>query len=141
MDARWTRYAQLYILTLVALVAAADLGHLPAAVLLHRVPGGDKLGHFLLMGLLSLVVHLAWDRRRPEATGRWRISLGLLLLVVLEEVSQLWLGNRHFEWMDLFADAAGILFFAVASKAPYFQAGTRVAGSTGSPSRQASKCR
>lgn len=139
MDAKWTRYAQLYILTLVALVAAADLGRLPAAVLLHRVPGGDKLGHFLLMGFLSFLVHLAWDRRRPEAARRWVVSLVLVLVVVLEEVSQLWLGNRHFEWTDLFADAAGILLFAALARAPYFQAGTSVAGSTGSPSRHASK--
>lgn len=141
MDAKWTRYAQLYILTLVALVAAADLGRLPAAVFLLRLPGGDKLGHFVLMGVLSLLVHLAWDRRRPEGRARWAVSLVLLLLVVLEEVSQLWLGNRHFEWLDVIADAAGILVFAAASKAPYFQSGTRVAGSTGAPSRQASKCR
>ncbi len=99
---------------LAIIVTLADQGRLPALLQVYKViPLGDKLGHFLLMGLFSLLTNLAFQ------TARWRIgrlqilkgSLLVAVVVTIEECSQLFLVNRSFSWSDLAADYAGILCF------------------------------
>ena len=100
-----------YAALLVAIIAAANNGSLPVRFIIERLPGGDKWGHFLLMGLLSLLVNLSLS----TFGWRWftvlRGCVGLSLLVGLEELSQIWLHYRAFELMDLAADVAGIFVF------------------------------
>lgn len=80
---------------------------------LRSLPLGDKLGHFLLMGLASLLVNLALACRTFSWRGR-RFLLGtwsVLLLVTVEEFTQLFLAYRSFDLVDLLFDAAGIFLF------------------------------
>lgn len=107
MNGRWTRYALLYFLALVAMVVAADNGRLRAARLAHEIPWGDKIGHFVLMGILAFTITAAVRRRHILVA-----NTVLILVVVLEEGSQLWLRYRHFEVLDLVANLAGIIVFA-----------------------------
>lgn len=44
---------------------------------------------------------------RTQVQQRLLIWLGLLLIVTLAEVGQLFLPNRHFDWMDIFYGGAG----------------------------------
>lgn len=77
------------------------------------LPLGDKLGHFVLMGLASLLVNFALACRTFSLRGR-RFLLGtwlVLLLVTVEEFTQLFLAYRSFDPVDLVFDAAGILLF------------------------------
>jgi VanZ family protein len=104
------RLAVLYSALLVALVVAADRGALPLH-LTARLPGGDKAGHFLLMGLLSLLVNLAFASR--DAFGVLRCSFLVAAVVTLEELSQAALRYRNFETADLAADLAGIAVFGL----------------------------
>ena len=99
-----------YVALLVAIIAAANRGVLPLTFLL-RHPGSDKLGHFLFMGLLSLLVNMSLGGLCPHRFTVPRGCLGLSLLVGLEELTQLWLRHRAFEWADLVADVAGIVAF------------------------------
>lgn len=80
---------------------------------IRRLPYGDKIGHFFVMGLFSFVTNLVLQARTIQL---WKIryllgSLVVLALVTLEEFSQLFIRGRSFDWTDLIADGAGILVF------------------------------
>lgn len=77
----------------------------------EAIPGSDKAGHFLVMGLLAAV--LVWSL----AGTSWRgfrltsaVCLGAtLFLVSLEEASQLAIPGRTFSWLDLTYSWAGVI--------------------------------
>jgi len=97
---------------LAVIVIAADKGALPDFVrTLYSFPGGDKAGHFLLMGALSALVNLGL-RARPASRGSHCFILGSMVvavLVTMEEISQLWFRTRTFSLLDLGFDYVGIL--------------------------------
>ncbi len=97
---------------LAAIVIGADNGALPSLVKsLYSFPGGDKLGHFLLMGTLSLLVNISLRARQARLFSR-NVLLGsaiVFALVTLEEVSQSWFELRTFSLIDLGFDYGGIL--------------------------------
>ncbi len=104
---KWLTLA--YAATLVLLIAVADRGAL-AISWLAGVPAFDKIGHFALMGFLSYLTNAALDGRQLRC-WRFRVLKGSALvtaLVLVEEVSQLWIAHRAFELADLAADVAGI---------------------------------
>ncbi|QIZ78844.1 VanZ family protein [Ferrimonas lipolytica] len=81
--------------------------------LVRQVPYGDKVGHFMLFGLLTLLAN--WGLRfRKVNLGSIPMLLGtflVVLFVLVEEISQAWLPSRTLDWRDLLADAAGIGLF------------------------------
>jgi len=82
---------------------------------IHDLPGGDKLGHFLLFGTLSFLVNLSVAQSKRFRRFRWRhlwATLAVCLAVLLEECSQLFLASRNFDGLDILADLAGIFLFA-----------------------------
>ena len=100
--------AAAFFLFIIVIVVLADQGRLPGFVtVLVDFPNGDKVGHFLLMGGLSLLVNLAL----PACSDRRHILAILLvaLLVSLEEASQAWFGTRHPDLADLAASLVGIV--------------------------------
>jgi hypothetical protein len=103
-----------YAIALGALILAADAGWLSRPLrLIHGVPGGDKFGHFLLFGVFSFLANNLWP------TSEWwrrgvrlsRLSLALLALIVLEELSQLAFQARTFDAWDIVAGALGVWLF------------------------------
>jgi hypothetical protein len=109
-----------YILFLVAVIVAADDGKFRSFfALVDFIPGGDKAGHFVLMGTLAWLLDAALKRRRVVAWRR-RVLLGSVitaLAVTFEEISQLHFATRHFDLLDLAADYAGILVIGRANDA------------------------
>ena len=100
--------AAVFLLFIAGIVVLADQGRLPGFITgLYDFQNGDKVGHFLLMGGLSLLVNLAL----PSRSGRHHILAILLVaaLVALEEASQAWFGTRHSDLADLAASLAGIV--------------------------------
>jgi VanZ family protein len=97
-----------FFLFILLIVILADQGRLPGQITaLYDFPYGDKVGHFLLMGGLSLLVNLSFSSRPIH-----RHILATLLvaaLVALEEASQAWFGTRHSDLGDLAASLAGIV--------------------------------
>jgi hypothetical protein len=86
----------------------------PLFAFVREMPFGDKLGHLLLMGVLSLVVNLSLSCRTFEVAGGVRLLKGsalVLLVVTLEEFSQLFLRTRSFDAFDLLFDYLGIFAF------------------------------
>ena len=93
--------------------AGADLVFFDLA---RALPWGDKLGHFFLFGVLTLVVNLAlrgWSFplwRRPVVRVYGGSAL-VWVFVAAEELSQAWFPTRSCDGWDLAADTLGIAFF------------------------------
>jgi len=79
----------------------------------RRIPGGDKLGHFLLMGLLSFLLNVSLDCRTLRVFARPLLLGGLVacVAVTLEEFSQIFVRYRTFDLVDLVFDYGGIWAF------------------------------
>ena len=113
MNKKWISVS-LVIFTLL-IVFLADSGNLPRFIRdLYDFPYGDKVGHFLLMGLLSYALNrttLASNVDKKPASVIWAVSLSLAFFVTLEELSQQFFSRRTFSLLDLAFSYAGIAFF------------------------------
>ena len=85
-----------------AIMIAIALGTLMPAPQLPELPGNDKAIHLLAFVLLTLPLSL-----RPWVKG-WKLGLGCLAFGAAIEIIQPFV-NRSGEWLDLGADAAGIV--------------------------------
>jgi polysaccharide biosynthesis protein VpsQ len=103
-----------YVLILVVIVFLADQkDYLFLFRFVRNTPYGDKAGHFILMGLFSLLLNLALSCKTIKL---WKLNLlmGSLIVgtvVTLEEFSQLFIRYRSFDLVDLLFDYAGIFLF------------------------------
>ena len=106
--------AGLFVLILILIVIVANLGLGPFLFpFVYYIPWGDKLGHFILMGILSFLVNLAMGASKVRIYSKYILKGSLLVLVVvtLEEFTQLFLKFRGFSMIDLISDYAGIVAF------------------------------
>jgi hypothetical protein len=78
---------------------------------IDQIPFGDKVGHFGLVGTLSLLCNLAFTRWNP-AQPRFitPTTWVLFFLLTLEELSQGFMPHRHLDGFDWLADLAGLAF-------------------------------
>ena len=80
---------------------------------IYHVPGGDKIAHVLGAGGLAFFMLLGFSSL--NASGRPRAAIGSLtaaaLLVTVDEVLQLAIPARAFEWSDLGCSLIGVLVF------------------------------
>ena len=103
-----------FVVLLLLIILAADLGLAPAFFnLINSFSFGDKLGHFVLLGLLALLVNLGFPTRRAALLGAPLLTSSLIIagVITLEEFSQLFLAYRSFSLLDLAANYAGIFLF------------------------------
>jgi polysaccharide biosynthesis protein VpsQ len=105
----------IFALAFVLIIIFADWGKMPKFLAsLYAFPNGDKVGHFLLVGLLAFLVNLSFSCRIVRFGSR-NILVGSLVVAVvmtLEEISQGFFANRTASWLDLIASYGGILFFS-----------------------------
>jgi VanZ family protein len=97
------------------IIVLADTGNLGVLAVLYRIPYADKLGHFILYGILALLINLTLFRSMPhERRLSFAVISGVLLIVVigLEEFSQQYFSNRTFSLEDLSASYMGVVFFS-----------------------------
>jgi len=100
-----------FILFIIALADQGKLGYI--GVIVYEIPYTDKLGHFILMGLLAFFINLSL---KCSTISIWNSnflkgSIIIISLVTLEEISQLFVETRTFDLMDLVADYLGIFVF------------------------------
>ena len=98
--------------SLLLIVLLANTGSLPAwMVALKSFPGGDKAGHFILMGSMALLLNITLRQRRFRLAGCSFLLGSMIVAVVVtaEEFSQIWLPQRSFDLGDLLADYLGIV--------------------------------
>ena len=104
----------LFVVLFAAIVITADQGKLPVFIsVVYKYPGGDKAGHFILTGILSLLVIRLVLARNPAASWRLAVLTGLMVAVLaaLEEYSQRFSPYRHASWADLASSLAGVAVF------------------------------
>lgn len=106
---RYARHWQVASLVLLAIVLVGTL--MPAVWFwddrvkaVSMIRGFDKWLH----GVTFLVLAV-WFSGMVKASAYWRVGLGLLLFGVLIELCQRAVNYRSAEWLDLGADAAGII--------------------------------
>ncbi len=114
MSARIRIISVIYTFILAGIVVLANVGQTQYLFTsLGSLPFGDKIGHFCLMGMLSLLVNLAL---RAKIFQFWKLnyllgSLIVLAVVTAEEFSQIFIRGRTFDASDLIFDYAGIFIF------------------------------
>ncbi len=111
----------LFAVFIILIIVLADMGRLGILNQINRIPYADKVGHFVLYGILALLIDLTLFRSFPSYSPmRIAIISGLILalLIGLEEFSQRSFPTRIFSLADLSASYLGLIFFSwVAIKA------------------------
>ena len=102
----------LFIVFISYMIYSANTGSIPPIIRqIYMFPGGDKVGHIVLLGLLSFFVNNYLYPRHIRILGK-SIFMGTLIvfcLITLEELSQLFIAMRAFDLRDLFCSYLGIL--------------------------------
>jgi VanZ family protein len=104
-----------YFLFLAGVVYCADSRtHSHIFSFMRSIPGGDKCGHFLLMGGFAFLLNLSLSCRVLRVAGRPFLigSMVAITLITIEECSQSFVAYRTFDLLDLAADYAGVIFFS-----------------------------
>ncbi len=119
MSARIKILTVIYIFILAGIIILADVRQTQYLfTFIKSLPFGDKIGHFCLMGMLSLLVNLALNAKTFRF---WKLnyllgSLIVLTVVTAEEFSQIFVRGRTFDAGDLVFDYAGIFIFGEAAR-------------------------
>lgn len=110
---KWlTLFFTLFILLVILL---ADLGKLGIFGVLNQIPFGDKAGHFILYGILTLLLDLTLIRSLPNRSPKLLVvvmGLTLALIIGLEEYSQQFFARRTYDLADLTFSYLGVGFFS-----------------------------
>lgn len=108
--------AAFFMVLIIAIIILADMGRMPEFLAnLYNFPNGDKVGHFLLMGILSFLVNASIVPAFPLEKSKRSVlaaSLILALLAGIEEWMQSFFSHRQASLLDLLSSIAGIAFFA-----------------------------
>ena len=105
----------LFTLFIILIIVLADQGNLRILKVVNEIPYGDKAGHFILYGMLTLLLDLTLMRSLPNRSPkRVVVSIGLILalLIGLEEFSQKYFPSRTFDLIDLTFSYLGVIFFS-----------------------------
>lgn len=104
--------AILFSIFILLVIVLANQGSIPPFVkAIYDFPNGDKLGHFVLFGLLNCFITLTLIQTLPRYTPKLvALSIGLILalLIGIEEFSQKFLSARTFDLVDLLASYIGV---------------------------------
>jgi len=116
MKIKWA--AVLFGIFIIFIIVMANMNLLGIMGFINKIPFGDKVGHFLLYGMLTLLVDLSFIRshrdRSPELVVL-RVALILAFAIGLEEYSQRFFKSRTPSWADLFSSYLGVIAFSLAA--------------------------
>lgn len=111
-----TWIAILFTLFILLIIVMADAGVLAQYLgFLYLYPFGDKVGHFVLYGVLAFLLDLGLFRSAPIQSWKplaAKCGLILALLIGIEEFSQQFFSNRTFDLVDLAFSYLGVIFFS-----------------------------
>lgn len=108
-------FAIQFTLFIALVIFLADTGRLGFLGFINQIPNADKAGHFILYGLLTLLLDLTLIRSLPHRDPKFVVvSTGciLALLIGVEEYSQQFFHNRTFSLLDLAFSYLGVIFFS-----------------------------
>jgi hypothetical protein len=104
--------ASAFIVCLITIIVIADRGEGARWwAFLDGIPYGDKFGHLVLIGTLSLLCNLAIPTQSCAWLPRFitLTTLVLLVLLSLEELAQAFIPTRNCDFFDWLADLAGLV--------------------------------
>lgn len=104
-------FTLLFTFLIVGIIVLADRDRLQFLSGLYAFPGGDKVGHGVLYGILAFLLNLTFLRSlrwRDPKRGAWTISLLLALAIALEEGSQRFIPVRTADGLDLLFSFLGV---------------------------------
>lgn len=113
---KWLTISFAFLILLI--IFLADGGKLGVLGFVNQIPYGDKAVHFILYGILTLLLDLTFIRSLPRRSPRLIVvSTGLLLalLIGIEEYSQNYFATRTFSLLDLAFSYLGVIFFSWAA--------------------------
>ena len=103
--------ALLFLLFILLVIVGADMGSLSTYLRgIYDFPGGDKIGHFTLYGILAFLMARAFPRSLQ--LGRLSVPVAIIALVIfaaLEEYTQKFFSTRTSDLFDLVFSFLGIL--------------------------------
>jgi glycopeptide antibiotics resistance protein len=104
----------LFSLFIILVIVLADMGKLSILNMLtaHNL---DKVGHFVLYGILTLLFDLTFLRARRDLDPNllvFRVGSILALIIGVEEFSQRYFASRHSDIVDLTFSYLGIICFS-----------------------------
>ncbi len=103
----------LFTIFIIFVIVLADSGNIPPFIRsIYDFKNGDKLGHFILYGLLTFFITRTFLFSLPSKSRSWvTLSIGLILAlgIALEEFSQKYFSTRTFDLIDLSASFLGVL--------------------------------
>ncbi len=102
----------IFLVFIIVVIILADRGQLGFIYFLYDFPYGDKLGHFILFGLLNFFLTLTFIYALPQFDPKLvALSIGLILslLIGAEEYLQKFFANRTFDFIDLLASYIGLV--------------------------------
>ena len=102
-----------FLVFIVTVIILADHGSIPPFIRsIYDFQYGDKLGHFILYGLLTFFTTRTFLTALPSKPRGWvTLSVGLTLAlgIALEEWSQQFFSARTFDLVDLLASCLGVI--------------------------------
>ena len=103
--------AILFFIFILFIVVGADNGSLSSYLRgIYDFPGGDKIGHFTLYGVMAFLLARAFPK--PLQLGRLSMPMAVIALIVfaaLEEYSQKFFPTRTSDIVDFAFSLLGIL--------------------------------
>ena len=105
----------LFTLFIILVIIFADLGKLGILGVINQIPYGDKAGHLILYGILTLLLDLTFIRALPSRSPRLLVvTIGLILALIIgaEEYSQQFFAKRTYDLVDLTFSYLGVVFFS-----------------------------
>jgi len=104
----------LFALFIILVIVLADMGRLSilGSLTSHNL---DKAGHFILYGIMTLLLDLTFFRSLPHLSRKLilvRVGLIFAVLIGLEEFSQRYFANRTFDLIDLTFSYLGVICFS-----------------------------
>ena len=108
----------LYIVFIIYIMFLANSGQANSLFdVINNIPYGDKFGHAILFGLMASGLSIATNFSHYSIIG-FKLYTGaivIFLFALAEEFSQVYLPNRTFDLIDLFASFIGIFSFPAIS--------------------------
>src|SRR5512141_2961714 len=113
---KWLTF--LFMIFILLVIVLADMNKLGILHFINSIPYGDKIGQFILYGILTLLLDLTFIRALPHRNPKLLVvSIGLILAVLIgaEEFSQQYFPSRTFDLVDLTFSYLGVIFFSLVS--------------------------
>jgi len=108
-------YPFVFFLFICFLIIQADLDKENLLIYVgHHIPFGDKIAHFVLYGLLALLINISL-KFKTVSTKLYTFylgSIGVISFAIIEEFSQLAFESRTFDLIDILADCIGIVLLS-----------------------------